>query len=837
MRPSWDLVPPGLGVGDSFRLLFVTSTGRNASSSNIADYSSFVQGRAAAGHSAVRSFSSKFRVLASTHSVDARDHTGTRYTSTNKGVPIYWLDGDKVADDYEDFYDGSWDNKSRKGKNESGNAFSNSSWIWSGTRNDGTESPNALGVNRVTRIRLSSGATLWADDGSAFLNSNSWSLFSLSPVITLVDEVAVLGVSISSTPANTTSGYAEGETIQVRIGFGESVSVTGTPYLVLDIAGAARRAAYASGSGTNYLNFEYTVQTGDFDSNGLSLCSSRVLDPGCGRISLNGGRISAQSDNLAAELDLPALGNQSGHKVDGMPTFVPDPGVVPMPSPSMGIVPRNWSLRPDDVDFGEQFRVLFITSTRNAVSSTIDDYNQHAINDAGAGHSAIRPYKDGFRVIASTATVDARDNAALTGTGERIYWLDGATQVADNYSDLFDGSWDSVSPFDRAGNSSSKAVIWTGSTNAGVAHSSNPLGSSDTVEVGGTRFGFRPLSGGNAHRSSLVPLYAISQVLMVPEQVTREPSPSGGHAPTSRPRQGDTYRLGETFIFPFTFTEPVVVRGVPTMPLELDSGTVRARYHSGSGTNTLLFAYTVQAGDYEESRSGALSGAHLIFAPGDSYMALDGASVRALADGSPALLVSAAAWSTAYGSSHKMEARPAFAKSASISSSPERGTTYGTGETITARLAMSEAVRVTGRPSIRLDVGGARHRANYVGPIGTATDALEFSYVVQSGDFDADGVTLCASGPGCGSIQLDGGTIRMVSRDVDANLVLPALAAQARHKVNAAEPLPTPAPACSAEIRVSSNWALKPSGVDAGGKFRLLFVSSNQAQRAVDEHR
>ena len=102
-----------------------------------------------------------------------------------------------------------------------------------------------------------------------------------------------------------------------------------------------------------------------------------------------------------------------------------------MPSPSMGTVPRNWSLRPDDVDFGEQFRVLFITSTRNASSSAIDDYNQHAINDAGAGHSAIRAYKDGFRVIASTATVNARDNAALTGTGVEIYWLDGATKVAD----------------------------------------------------------------------------------------------------------------------------------------------------------------------------------------------------------------------------------------------------------------------------------------------------------------------------------------------------------------------------------------------------------------------
>ena len=123
---------------------------------------------------------------------------------------------------------------------------------------------------------------------------------------------------------------------------------------------------------------------------------------------------------------------------------------------------------------------------------------------------------------------------------------------------------------------------------------------------------------------------------------------------------------------------------------------------------------------------------------------------------------------------------------------------------------------------------GRDARLSTVGPIGEATDALEFSYVVQSGDFDADGVTLCALGPGCGLITLDGGTIRATADEADANLVLPALAAQRGHKVDAAEPLPTPAPACSAEIRVPSNWALKPSGVDAGGKFRLLFVTSTR---------
>ena len=59
---------------ESFRLLFVTSTTRNASSTNISDYNSFVQGRAAAGHSLIRPFSSKFRVVGSTASVDARQY-------------------------------------------------------------------------------------------------------------------------------------------------------------------------------------------------------------------------------------------------------------------------------------------------------------------------------------------------------------------------------------------------------------------------------------------------------------------------------------------------------------------------------------------------------------------------------------------------------------------------------------------------------------------------------------------------------------------------------------------------------------------------------------------
>ena len=116
---DWGLIPTGLTAGDQFRLLFLSSTTRDGSSSAIATYNTFVQQRAAAGHTDIRDYSTGFRAVGCTSTVDARDNTGTTYTASNKGVPIYWLDGTKIADDYEDFYDGSWDDEAND-KNESG---------------------------------------------------------------------------------------------------------------------------------------------------------------------------------------------------------------------------------------------------------------------------------------------------------------------------------------------------------------------------------------------------------------------------------------------------------------------------------------------------------------------------------------------------------------------------------------------------------------------------------------------------------------------------------------------------------------------------------------------
>ena len=116
---SWSLKPTALNTGDQFRLIFLSSTKRNADVTTISTYNTFVQNRAAAGHTAIRAYSAGFRVVGCTADVDARDNTSTTFTTEDKGVPIYWLNGAKVADEYEDFYDGDWDDEIND-KDESG---------------------------------------------------------------------------------------------------------------------------------------------------------------------------------------------------------------------------------------------------------------------------------------------------------------------------------------------------------------------------------------------------------------------------------------------------------------------------------------------------------------------------------------------------------------------------------------------------------------------------------------------------------------------------------------------------------------------------------------------
>ena len=137
---DWGLKPSGLTSGTNFRLMFVTSTERDATSADIATYNSFVRTRAKAGPSEITdTCGNRFTVLGSTPTIDARTNTRTR--SSDTGASIHWLKGAKVADDYADLYDGSWDSKAAR--LETGALFLKSGhgrpdYVLTGSNNDGT---------------------------------------------------------------------------------------------------------------------------------------------------------------------------------------------------------------------------------------------------------------------------------------------------------------------------------------------------------------------------------------------------------------------------------------------------------------------------------------------------------------------------------------------------------------------------------------------------------------------------------------------------------------------------------------------------------------------------
>ena len=116
----------------------------------------------------------------------------------------------------------------------------------------------------------------------------------------------VSNLAITSDPGSDRT-YAAGDEIQVTVTFSETVEVTGTPRLQIELGGGSRTADYQGGSGTAALVFEYEVADGDSDTDGVGVEAD----------SLSGGTIRDEARNNA-ELDHDGVAADAGHKVDGV---------------------------------------------------------------------------------------------------------------------------------------------------------------------------------------------------------------------------------------------------------------------------------------------------------------------------------------------------------------------------------------------------------------------------------------------------------------------------------------------------------------------------------------
>ena len=176
---------------------------------------------------------------------------------------------------------------------------------------------------------------------------------------------------------------------------------------------------------------------------------------------------------------------------------------------------------------GDTYRLVFVTSGFTAAPTSTDIATYNAEVTAYAQNRA-EFVGTTWTAIASTETVDARDNTGTNGGTDTAVLLVNSQIIANDYTDLWDGSIDTALDLDENGVGfrqdtpwGQHGSVWVGSNNDGTGMSTRQLGS------GGTTLRMGLASQTSAHwinRSDLgdtettVLLYAMSDVLtVVPE--------------------------------------------------------------------------------------------------------------------------------------------------------------------------------------------------------------------------------------------------------------------------------------------------------------------------------
>ena len=222
--------------------------------------------------------------------------------------------------------------------------------------------------------------------------------------------------------------------------------------------------------------------------------------------------------------------------------------------------------------------------------------------------------------------------------------------------------------------------------------------------------------------------------------------------------QDDVHTIGEYFPAGMRFSENVYVGGYPGPRMKLNfEGTTR----------TAEFAWaTPQCNDSicvtspgPSSRYGISLAFEYMIAKGDldldgvainaNSVVLNGGSIRDGAGNDAVLTHSAVAEDPNY----IVDGVPATIRSVAITSDPGSDNTYGVGDTIEVTVTFSESVRVPRwvgsggvvMPLLELNIGGVAKTARTHERSTITGTSVVFSYTVQDGDNDADGVSIGAN--------------------------------------------------------------------------------------------
>ena len=187
----------------------------------------------------------------------------------------------------------------------------------------GTFTPTTNTEDTTNTLSLATSYTDLAGNNGPAATSANYVVETLAPTVSSVAITSASGVQNSLLNA--------GDVVSVTATFSEAVIVdnaSGNPTLTLVVGSNNRTATYASGSGSDDLVFRYTIQSGETDSNGISiganalaLNSSTIRDAALNNAILTH---SAVSDNSSVKVDttLPTVSSAVSYTHLTLPTIL-----------------------------------------------------------------------------------------------------------------------------------------------------------------------------------------------------------------------------------------------------------------------------------------------------------------------------------------------------------------------------------------------------------------------------------------------------------------------------------------------------------------------------------
>ncbi len=646
--------------------------------------------------------------------------------------------------------------------------------------------------------------------------------------------VSPVGSALARSTTPVGGYYQSGDTIRIEVPLNPAVTFTSAPQLLLDFDEGGSRRVTAEGSfstpRTN-LVFNYAVASGDQDVDGftgsLSGGGTPTVESGqrvtLGAISISGIRIDALAPDLESLAITSSAGSDgtyvAGDSIEVTATFSEDVERQGTADPWVPILVGGSTRRatlqsPSSTAGGDAwvFRYTVVAGDNDADGVSIAANALEASLEDAAGNEATVTHA--AEAASASHRVDTLGpgvtTVAVAGAGDDSLFLEGDTiTVRVNFDEEVDvatrGADAARLRFD-IGASPRTATYEDGDDTRTLTFTYQvAAGDSGVISVPANALeGEATDRAGNAAGNTRVPYVTTDRV------DASAPMLLGAPFISSSPASGDTYAEGETIALTVIFDEPVIVTGEPRLPMTVGKRLRNVvRYASGSGGDTLTFAYAVLKGDMDD----------------------DGVSIAAnalrLPEGAAIADLNGLAAGIAHGEltdqpGHKVDGVAPGIESLAITSSPASGDAYLIDETIEVTATFSEAIATSGSPTLGLVVGtGSRDAACARG--GDRTE-LTCSYTVAANDFDQDGVSV------------DADSLTGAVTDVPGNaatLTHDALADDPEHKVLAAAPEAVRSIAPLSLAAGGATNSLDLTGIFTGFQLAYSASSSNESVAAA----